>query len=227
MKIPVVLFFLLFVYGTSFGQKLPEKQVRTTVFDSFHSSLNELKQRYIEKSEIESNIANSLGSIADNVKFLEAVMSLGKPVPKEYLESLALDAELLKRFARQEAESASELKALYEGLKEVELDLAIKVTGPRSGGEVTRVVQVVVQARKDEQYLDAYEVWYVPRGWAKEATRFKPFDRLTNSKNPTSMNLAPGNYFIWLKKGQPIGDRRPVSVGENGENKTELELPVP
>lgn len=230
MKIAGALLFLLLAFAINYGQTSPEPQAQVhTIFDSFHSSLDDLKKGCGNKSTtgIEADIAQSLDSITESVKFLEAVMNLGKPIPKEYLEGVSLDAELLKKLARQKSKTASERKTLYNGLKEVESDLAIKITGPRSGGDVARVVEVLVHAKRGTQDVGAYQVWYVTRGWANDPSHFKPFDRLTDPSNPSSMNLSPGNYFIWLSKGKPVTDRQPASIGVNGEARREIEVPLP
>ena len=112
-------------------------------------------------------------------------------------------------------------------MKELESDLAIKVSGPRGGGEVARVVEVSVRAKKGDQEVGAYEVWYVPRGWIDTPSAFRRFDRLTNPAKPPSMNLSPGNYFIWLNKEQLGTKPQPVSLGLDRETKREIELVVP
>ena len=229
MKITSALLFLLLVFAFNYGQT-PEPRVRVhALFDSFHISLGDLTRRFGNKSEkgINGQIGDLLDNIASNVKFLEAVMSLERPIPQEYLEGVNLDAELLKKLATQKSKTVRELESLYEGLKEVDSDLALKVTGPRSGGDVARVVDVLVHAKKGAQDVGAYQVWYVTKGWANDASHFKPFDRLTDPSNPSSMKLAPGNYFIWLSKGKPVTDRQPASIGVNGEVKREIEVPVP
>jgi hypothetical protein len=230
MKITGVLLFLFLVAAFTYAQTPPEPQAQVCIlFDSFHTSLDDLTKRFGNKSSeaIQADIARSLDNIASNVKFLEAVMSLGKPNPREYLEGLSLDAELLKKLARQRSKTAAQLKSLSDGLKEVDSDLALKVTGPRGGGEVVRVVEVFVRAKKGAEDVGAYQVWYVTKGWANDASHFKPFDRLTDPSNPSSMKLAPGNYFIWLSKGKPVTDRQPASIGMNGEARREIEVPVP
>jgi hypothetical protein len=229
MKISCALLFLMLALTFTYGRILPEQQEQVhAVFKSFHSSLGDLTKRFSNKSRpgIDARIYQALDSISENVKFLEAVMNLGTPAPPEYLEAVSLDAELLKKLAAQKSQTALQRKNLYEGLKEVETDLTLKVTGPRSGGDVARLVEVLVRAKRGNHDVGAQQVWYVSKGWAKDTTKFKPFDRLTDPSNPSSMKLAPGNYFIWVGKTR-VTDRQPVSIGANGETRREIEVPVP
>ena len=231
MKTAIIFFLLFSSIAAVCAQTAhdPPGQERA-VFDTFHKALDGLTSRFGSKpapAGIEGDIAQSLENITDYVKFLESVITSGKHGPREYLESLALDGELLKRLARQQAISELEKNKLYDGLKEVEADLQIKITGKRGSSEVARVVEVLVRAKKGEQDVGAYEVWYVPRGWASDSSAFNRFDGLTNPSKPPSMNLAPGRYFVWLSKDKHVTERQPVSIGANGEAKSEIDVPVP
>lgn len=230
MKIPCALLFLMLPLTFTYGRILPEQQEQVhAVFESFHSSLGDLTKRFSNKSRrgIDTKIYQSLDSISENVKFLEAVMNRGNTILPEYLEGVSLDAELLKKLAAQKSKTGLQRKNLYDGLKEVEADLTLKVTGPRTGsGEVVRVVEVRVRTKRGNHDVGGYQVWYVTKGWAKDTTKSKPFDRLTDPSNPSSMKLAPGNYFIWLGK-KPVTDPQPVSIGAYGETRREIEVPVP
>ena len=141
---------------------------------------------------------------------------------------LGCPAELLKQQANQKSKNPAEWKKLYEALQEVDSDLTVKakhIKGGRGGGAT--LVQVLVRSKKDAQDVAGYEVWYVPKGWAADSSTFKRFDGLTDASNPPQMNLAPGNYFLWLSKGQPIPGRQPISLGGDGKTKREIDLVVP
>jgi len=203
------------------------------VFDSARGALRTLTNKLGNKpvhDQMQTDIVQSLANIGENVKFLDvAIRRSRNQVPREYLESLSLDAELLKRLAKRDYNSESERTRLYDGLKEVESDLELKVTGPgrQGGAEVVRLVEILVHARKGDQDVGAYEVWYVPKGLLREPSRFKRFDRLTDPSAPTSMKVAPGNYFIWLSKGSSLTDRKPVDIGVQGEARREIDVVVP
>ncbi|HTG16924.1 MAG TPA: hypothetical protein VK747_16875 [Blastocatellia bacterium] len=231
MKTAIIFFLLFSSLAAVYAQTAhdPPGQERA-VFDTFHKALNDLTSRFGGKpasAGIEADLAQSLENIADYVKFLESAITPAKPGPKEYLESLALDAELLNRLARQESKSAAEKKKLYDDLKEVESDLEIKLSGARGPSDVARVIQVLVRAKKGEQDVGAYEVWYVPRGRASDPSVFKRFDGLTNPSNPPSVNLAPGRYFVWLSKGKPVTERQPLEIRLDGQSPREIDVVVP
>jgi len=234
MRVSLALLFVLvavpIVYGQAAGADAAEMR---DVFESFHGSLDTLTKRNESKGprtardyQARREIAKTLSQIRASVDFLEALSSNGKPGPKEYWEGVSQDARLLRKLAGPRSETGSQ-KALLGSLHEVDADLEIKVTGPRGGGDVPRVVEVVVRARRGSQDVGAYQVWYVLKGWANTPSYFKPFDRLTDPANPSSMNLAPGNYFIWLSNGKPVTERQPASIGINGELRKEIDIPVP
>lgn len=206
----------------------PRQKGAQTIIASFYDSLEVLAKRSgnLSNTRIGRDIANSLDRITENVKFLDAGTKSNESIPQEYLDGLFLDAELLVRLAKLPVRTNSDRKKILEGLKEVDSDLTLKVAGPRGGGEVTRVVEVVVHARKRDQKMAAQQIWYVPKGWARELSRAKPFDRLSDPVRPSSMKLAPGNYLFWLKD-QPAAQRQPASIGANGETRREIELLVP
>ena len=222
--------FILFSSLQLASAQVPQELQERPVLDSFHRSIDELNSRFgikLTPAGFHADAIQALKKISQHVEVLEFVIGSQKQIPKEYLDGIGLDAELLQRLARQEAESELGRNRLSEGLKEVESDLDIKANVVRGGAELVRLVQVLVHARKGDQELGAYEVWYVPKGWLSEPSVFKRFDRLTDPSNPSSMNLAPGNYFIWLSKGSFLTDRTPASVGVNGEVKREIDLVVP
>lgn len=234
------MFFLLFCCPPVYSQTAGEQPAQArALFDSFHKSLDEIRDRFVRNTSPsipKSEMAESIANINDHVNFLESVITPGTPTPKAYLESLALDCELLKRLAKQQVTSETEKSRLSDGLKDVEADLKIKANAKRrcgncsrdpNGEEMTFAVQVLVHAKKGGQDLGDYEVWYVPKGLAGDRSEFKRFDSLTDPAKPTRMNLAPGRYLVWLKKGEPETRAQLLSIGENGEAQREIDVPVP
>lgn len=196
----------------------------TAVFNSLRTSLGSLQRRYPKKP---AHIVETLATIKDYVDFLEAELTSNKPLPRMFLEGVASNARLLEQLARQPAKARQQKQRLNEGLRDVESDLQVKISGPRNGGEVARVVRVAVRAKKGDQDVAAYEVWYVPKGWARQSSEFRRFDGLTNPASPPSMSLSPGNYFIWLSKNKIPTPRLLVSIGKYSEDKREIDMPVP
>lgn len=229
MKIAATVLILFSCLHVASAQVTQERQKRA-VFDSFHSSLVDLTGRFghVSASEqFQTQAAQAIHQIDKHLRILEFVIENQKQVPKEYLESLELDAEILKRLSAQEAKSESERKRLSEILKEVESDLAIKADGVRGGLFEVKLVEVLVHARKGDEEVGAYEVWYVPTALLSVPSRFKRFERLTDPSNPSRQDLAPGNYMIWLSKGSSSTARTLASVGVHGEPKHEIDLVVP
>jgi hypothetical protein len=229
MNIIATLLLPLLISSSLFAQGPTAQQTRArAVFMSFHDSLERLKREtaITSNKEKESDVEDSLENISDYVKFLEAVISSGKPVPDEFLEGVALDAEFLKQIANRQRRSDPELQRVYDNLKDLEDDLAIKVTNNRSGGDVARVVQVLIRAKKGDQDVSAYEVWYTPKAWEFDAQRRRRFDKLTSLSNPSSMTLAPGRYYFWLTKERFESEHKLLNIGVNGESKQEIDLVV-
>ena len=218
-------------FFTALTSAQPARQTAPpNVFASFKSSLDQLRQRFSDKSEddLSRQIAALLLHIGNNVDFLQQVIALKKPVPGPYMESLILDAELMNQIARQKAGTVAEIQEVRDRLREVDSDLTLKVTTPRGSTDakdVTRVVEVFVRAGNEN--ASDYEVWYVLKGWAGDQSKFKIFDRPTNPSKTTSMKLAPGNYFIWLRKGNLSTPRQPTEVGINGESKKDIVVNLP
>jgi hypothetical protein len=200
-----------------------------SVFESFRSSLSSLRDQL---GAGDAAATERLDKIGSSVAFLQglAASSQNKELPEEYLESLKLDADLLETLAgkRYPPGTKSARSELHRGLEEVASDLEIKVaTVKRSRGDVVKLIEVIVRAKKGEQEVGGFEVWYVPRGWANNPGQYRRFDGLSNPNSPPSMNLAPGNYLIWLSKGKDATQRQPVRIGGDGRVKRELDLVVP
>lgn len=213
----------------------PAKDIglQRAVFSSFHSSIEKLKQRFgaFSKSKrVEGQIASEVETIADNVKFLEAVTAK-KETPKEYFESLALDAELLTRLVSSRAKTRAAKQALLKGLKDVADDLTVKVKdiadtrGTNEGRP--RTIRVVVRAKKGAQDLTGYEVWYVLVGWRDEKQKWNRFDRLTSSSDPPAADLAPGRYVMWLTTAGSSTPHQVIRVGVEDTLPKPVDLVVP
>jgi hypothetical protein len=74
-------------------------------------------------------------------------------------------------------------------------------------------VAVSVHTKIDSRDVAGYEVWYVTK---LDADCGDCFRRFGNLSSPTNWTLAPGNYFIWAKKGAFSSERQPLQVGGKG-----------
>lgn len=197
-----------------------------SVFVSFSETTASLRSKLGPKDKQNQQL---LSQIDESVTYLREMVASGelRPVPEQYLKSLALDADLLAELAVQpRPQSDDQRKNFRERLETAADDLAIKVSHLRNPRKGPAMVEVTVRARMNGQEANDYEVWFVPKGWANKDAIFKRFDRLTNQYNPPRMFLAPGNYFLWLKKSPAKTERQPLTVGGDGSSKREVELQI-
>jgi hypothetical protein len=201
----------------------------TSVFESLRHSTSLLKETTprlgFQGVEAET-VRGWLNSIDSNVSFLEGIAreQPNMQIPKDYTASLNLDSRLLNSITVLSSKHPQDNKRVYEALGDVASDLQIKVAYARSAlGAAFRLVQVLVHTRKGDQEIGGYQVWYVAKGWADVQDEAKPFDRLSS---PTYMDLPPGNYMIWTHKGQTNSKRQPVSLGDDGKSRREIDLPI-
>ena len=77
---------------------------------------------------------------------------------------------------------------------------------------------------KDGLEVSGCEVWFVPRGLLDYKDRYSRFDRVSS---PTSAELPPGNYLIWTHTTAGDGRKISISVGAQGENEQDIDIPAP
>lgn len=199
----------------------------SSIFESLQrstSQLRELTPRMGFESFEADNIKGWLNSLDSNIKYLAEIADSQTPtkIPPQYDASLRSNARLLETLTRYKSPSATDREKLFKGLGDVALDLQIKVTYSRSAlGSAFRLVQIVIHTKKQDKEIGGYQVWYVPKGWAAVKDEAKPFDRLSS---PTYMELSPGNYVMWTHKDGANSKSQPVSLGEDGRSKKEIDL---
>src|SRR5207302_10125994 len=97
--------FILFSSLQLASAQVPQELQERPVLDSFHRSIDELNSRFGIKQTpagFHADAIQALKKISQHVEVLEFVIGSQKQMPKEYLDGIGLDAELLKRLARQE-----------------------------------------------------------------------------------------------------------------------------
>jgi hypothetical protein len=213
---------------TSESKQAPKDQVQP-VFESLHRSIAKLSlnTRRLGFQGVEAEtVERRLDSIESGVSLLEEIVR-SQPnvrIPQEYTASLQLDAQLLANLTGLLTPDSASRSSVYAGLADVALDIDIKVTYARSALTAgLRLVQVVVHTTRVDKEVGGYQVWYVPKGWADVKDQAKPFDRLSS---PTYMDLPPGNYLIWTLKGETKSTRQPISLGDDGRSRREIDLPI-
>lgn len=201
----------------------------SSVFESLQRStsrLRELTPKMGFQGAQAETISDWLRSIDSNVSYLYEI-ARAQPnmrMSAEYTASLSSDARLLESITIFKTHSAKERDRFYKVLDEVSSDLRIKVSYSRSAlGSPFRLVQVLVHTRTQDKEVGGYQVWYVPKGWADVRDEAKPFDRLSS---PTYMDLPPGNYLMWTHKRGRNSKRQPVSLGDDGRSRREIDLPI-
>jgi hypothetical protein len=205
-----------------------QPQSRLEVFNSLRNSALQIRDGLgrIGLSGSERRRADSLlDSIDTNASKVQAAAQSrrGAPVPEEYLRSLNLDAELMS-IARDLSHAKASRVKMLELLREVAEDLEAKVIFSQNVlGAGLRLIEFIVHTYKNGQEVGGYEVWYVPRGWSDTPDKFRIADQ---PSSPAIMNLAPGNYFVWLKKGKMATEKLVYTLGKDGSRK-EVSFPIP
>lgn len=205
-------------------ESLKKDSVDNKIFESIIKSASTLN---ITLGPSHSPSKRKLNDIQSNAKFLQDLFaSTGESqLPPVYAQSLSLDAKILVRLVKETRDRKYHKSEVYADVQNVAVDLSIKVAHIKySRGGAIKNIQVVVHTKRADQEVTGYEVWYVPKGWASEQSAFIRFDRVSS---PTSMDLAPGNYFIWLQSGQTKTSRLPVKLGGDGKSRRDIDLIVP
>lgn len=209
----------LFIWAPGSNAQSSTSPQALRLLKSMRTSVTILQNRSGQKDK---DIAAKLQEVVTRIQELQRLVDINpdETPPKIYLDSLSADDALLMAIAQKRLMK----KQLMEQLGEVESDLSSKITFARAArGGTFGLVEAVVHTVRDKDEVGGYEVWYVPKGLAGTSGYERPFDRLSS---PSLMRLAPGNYFIWSVKDGVRGERRPLSLGNDGASKREVDLPV-
>lgn len=138
-----------------------------------------------------------------------------------YYEGLTGDLKLLERAAGETDDG----KAL-ELIRNAALDLHAKAENCRNSADgLGRVIQVSVRTFADTNEVAGFEVWFAPIGLMSLKAAHDRFYKLSS---PTDeLELAPGGYGFWMKKGGMEGEPVQLQVGGKGKEKIQIELLVP
>jgi hypothetical protein len=229
LRLAIVSFLLLFA-SIGFAQQ-PSAPVPSNLetFDALRNSTAKVRERAEQVSFNKTKkrqIDRLLNMISANTKKLNDTASLGTgaTIPQEYLESLKLDAELLTTLAAGISNSSSTEDKVVDKLNQVNEDLEAKVVFSQMlMGAGLRLVEFIVTTKKDGKEIGGYEVYYVPLGWWDTPDKFRRADQ---PSSPAIMKLAPGNYLVWLKKGEMLTEKVPYTLGKEGSRK-EVVFPIP
>lgn len=195
------------------------------VFKSLRKSTTEIRSslKRIEFPKAKKREADEL--LDDIAKYTAKLQDAAhSPIPSEYMESLKLEADLLMGVVIDLSDSNADEERVLGVLHAVAEDLELKVfSSQKLMGGGLRLIEFIVHTKKGEQEFGGYEVWYVPRGWDNTPDKFRIFDQLSS---PAIIKLAPGNYLVWLKKGEITTKKLQFKLGEDGSRK-EVDFPIP
>jgi len=126
----------------------------------------------------------------------------------------------------QKIEKEKDEKRFEEMLEDVAMDLRIKAEqGRRSADGVGKAIRVKARTRSGANEVSGYEVWLAPKvAMDIESAR----ERFRISSSPTGeLDLPPGNYAFWARKGETATGQVTKKIGGQGEGQIEVDLEVP
>src|SRR5262249_27725998 len=134
---------------------------------------------------------------------------------KSYFDSLQLNLDLLQQIADGKIKKDEVIATLQDVAK----DMRIKEDAcGRLGWDQLLFVSVVT--KKDNAIVDGHEIWYVPKAWAKDPSKWLRFTRLSS---PATQSLPPGNYKLRVNKGEEVV----VPIGGEPRIEWVIELKAP
>jgi hypothetical protein len=165
--------------------------------------------------------ASFLTSIRASTKFLRDRWTHSlehQPIPKTYVESLQLDADILGGLPSRKL-ADNEMNA---ALRDVAEDLETKAEHCRlSPKGWASVISVSVNTFRQGAPVAGLEVWYVPKGWADVPERWMRCAKLSSPAK--AGQLPPGNYMLRVATGPPV----PVRIGGSGKDEQSVDLLAP
>jgi hypothetical protein len=215
-----LLLLAIFVSLSSVDTAIAIQQRSEDIFSSMQTTVTALQN---SSKSLNSSAKEELEIITAAIKDLERV-SKANPVTARhpaYREALEMDAKLLQSLLNEEKS-----EVIVSKLSEVRSSLVLKVRfATSSKGSSLRLIQLIVKTMQGQREVGEYEVWYVPRGWADVADKYRRFDDLSS---PAIKDLPAGNYLIWLQvTSKIVTERVPVTLGEDGKSKRRVTLSVP
>lgn len=206
----------------------PAKLNTTELLKSMLSWFGEFKKDELrwakddEKTVVRSLQEESLKAI----KTIDEAIRKNKLYEDEYLyaKSLQLDFDALKLLQTGELKSEAKVKILQGVVDDLKAKAAFEAKNEK--GE-RRVIKVIAETKRNGAVVKELEVWYVPKGWDGTG---KHEEKFPANSSPSDHKLPPGAYMMWSQVPdvkEKTGEKKPVSVGENGSSETKIDLPAP
>lgn len=223
MALAVALASLCVVPPSSLQAQVPKKAWSRD--EAFNAMLRGVTNISAAESFVKENAAvkKLLDGIAEQARSLKDIVPEQKKVAPEYLMSLTLNAYLVEKAAAL-AKGADTHQEAVTILKEVNEDLKTKKRYGGKYADVYGMVEVTVNTKKNGTDQGGCMVFYVPKALAADKGQYRKFDK---ESTPTSKKLAAGNYLFWTTKNDRIGEKTPVSPGDDKKDKMEVDIPAP
>lgn len=174
---------------------------------------NQKKYDLLEIKNITNNIRNHANSLTD------ILIEHPECSTQDYLISLECDINQINNII-----SLNDTSDIRELLKDVEYDLSIKNSNGvtwSSNGVNSRVLVSVHTFRNGKE-----EGGYVVQATRKYLTTSNPMFPFNDLTSPSSRNLPPGYYLIWIEKNHTIMDKRVFTIGEENKDKQDIRFDI-
>jgi hypothetical protein len=160
---------------------------------------------------------------SEHVAYLRE-LSKTSDVPTQYLQHLQLDAELLGTIEDMDNPNHRDIALIDTVASDLRVKSLFASSQKRLKANPFKLINVKAHTKKAGDEVSGCEVWYVPIGWADKPEKYQAFDQ---QSSPTDQMLPPSNYLMWAKKNSKTGDKKPVTVGNDGKTEREIDLLAP
>lgn len=138
----------------------------------------------------------------------------------EYLATLEAYSDVLETLRKRWRPEASPAT-----LEQLARDLEIKAGNCRHSADgLGRTVEVKVRTLGASGEQGGWQVWCAPRFFMSTPRGHVRFSR---ESSPTRQLLAPGDYFLWLQRGNTRTEPVPQEIGGHGQTAAEVDLRTP
>lgn len=232
VKAAGLLLFMCHISLSAYQSRAPKEQPSVAVFASIDRTVARIRDDIASmKSGNGEQFVKRVKDLLDvidrsNERIREVAQSRpGSKIPAVYLDSLNINSDLLNLIDESYPSRPKEKEEILNLLTDIASDMTVKAEYTRSSlGAALRLVQAVVHTKDGEQDVAGLEVWYAPKALANTPAAYQRFEKFST---PTYSELAPGNYVMWSKKGDKIGDKVPVTLGREGQSRVEVDLQAP
>lgn len=228
---PRVLLFLLAFVCLSVGFARADDKDEKKLSDQLKSTVDKLVPDDLFPAD--SKMRDRLKKAQDQLDKTETTLDVlfkknppnkDKDEAQEYLENVKGLGEALALVRDLKADLTKEKRV--ELTEAINRDFKLKSEFGEKNPKLAFVaaVEVTVRTKDGVKEVPGYEVRYVVSAWNGVEKRYKSFEQ---NSSPTTRKLPPGEYWMWARKDKKDGEKRKVSLGENGELKGSVDLTVP